>query len=246
MLIGSCLAARIPLAILERQLADRRSRRVVFVSHCLLNENVRYLGGACRAGPVDELVDQLRRMGVGICQMPCPEQRAWGGVLKRRIARAYGSDRTKLWRFRGILLRLFSAYTRMRYAMLARDIASQIRDYMCSGFAVEGIVGVAASPSCGVHTTLDVQSWLDTVGGYRSEDIDPRRLNGDAIIPNAVPGAGWFISALRRRLRHNSATVPMFEYDLLKELMDQPTAPLGTPPHPESRIGVDCRGPGLS
>ena len=31
---------------LQRALADKRSRRVVFVSHCILNENVRYLGGA--------------------------------------------------------------------------------------------------------------------------------------------------------------------------------------------------------
>ena len=33
---------------LQRALADQRSRRVVFVSHCILNENVRYLGGAAR------------------------------------------------------------------------------------------------------------------------------------------------------------------------------------------------------
>ena len=31
---------------LQRALADERSRRVVFVPHCILNENVRYLGGA--------------------------------------------------------------------------------------------------------------------------------------------------------------------------------------------------------
>jgi hypothetical protein len=35
---------------LQRALADKRSRPVVFVSHCILNENVRYLGGAGPAG----------------------------------------------------------------------------------------------------------------------------------------------------------------------------------------------------
>jgi hypothetical protein len=52
---------------LQRALADRRGRRVVFVSHCLLNENVRYLGGAGRRGSVDEVVEGFQAAGVGIC-----------------------------------------------------------------------------------------------------------------------------------------------------------------------------------
>jgi hypothetical protein len=35
--------------LLER-LKDERSKRVIFVSHCWLNENTRYLGGAFRPG----------------------------------------------------------------------------------------------------------------------------------------------------------------------------------------------------
>jgi hypothetical protein len=70
---------------LSRMLADRRGRRVIFLSHCLLNENVRYLGGASRSGPVDELVDAVQSAGCGFCQMLCPEQLAWGGVLKRHL-----------------------------------------------------------------------------------------------------------------------------------------------------------------
>jgi uncharacterized protein YbbK (DUF523 family) len=68
--------------LLER-LEDERSKRVIFVSHCLLNENTRYLGGAFRPGSVSELVDGWQREGMGVCQMHYPEQRAWGGVLKR-------------------------------------------------------------------------------------------------------------------------------------------------------------------
>ena len=65
--------------LLADRLRDERSRRVAFVSHCLLNENTRYLGGAFRAGAVAELIDELVEHGIGICQMPCPEQHAWGG-----------------------------------------------------------------------------------------------------------------------------------------------------------------------
>jgi len=71
------------LDTLRERLRDERGGRVLFVSHCLLNENVRYQGGAGRRGAVDEIVDECRMRGLGICQMPCPEQRAWGGVGKR-------------------------------------------------------------------------------------------------------------------------------------------------------------------
>src|SRR5512146_1334310 len=76
--------------VLVDRLRDRRSRKVAFVSHCLLNENTRYLGGACRACCVREVVDGLLDRDVGIVQMPCPEQLAWGGVLKRHMLRMYG------------------------------------------------------------------------------------------------------------------------------------------------------------
>jgi uncharacterized protein YbbK (DUF523 family) len=85
--------------LLER-LQDERSKRVIFVSHCLLNENTRYFGGAFRPGCVDELVDGFQREGMGISQMHCPEQRVWGGVLKRYLLPIYGSRGTLLYRLR--------------------------------------------------------------------------------------------------------------------------------------------------
>ena len=45
-----------PQLLLER-LRDEQSRRVVFVAHCILNENTRYLGGAFRAGAVEEVLE---------------------------------------------------------------------------------------------------------------------------------------------------------------------------------------------
>ena len=60
--------------LLLDQLHDERSRRVVLVSHCLLNENTRYAGGATRPGAVVEIVDELMAAGYGIHQLPCPER----------------------------------------------------------------------------------------------------------------------------------------------------------------------------
>ncbi|HEU4421707.1 MAG TPA: hypothetical protein VFR67_04100 [Pilimelia sp.] len=48
------------LDTLRRVLRDERSGRVLFVSHCLLNQDVRHFGGATRPGGVDEVVAALR------------------------------------------------------------------------------------------------------------------------------------------------------------------------------------------
>ena len=64
--------------LLLDQLRDERNRRVVLVSHCLLNENTRYAGGASRPGAVAEAIDGLIDAGYGIHQLPCPD--GWLGA----------------------------------------------------------------------------------------------------------------------------------------------------------------------
>lgn len=198
--------------------ADSRSGRVVFASHCLLNENVRYLGGACRRGAVDEALDRWQLEGTGICQMPCPEEQAWGGVLKPLMTVAYGTRRTWLWPARGILLGLFEAYTRARYALLACGVAAQVRDYRRSGYTMEGVVGVGGSPSCGVRTTLDVPRWLEAAGTMDSSRLTTAEVN-QAVVAAARPGSGWFTAALAARLKRlELEDVPLLEHDLIAEL----------------------------
>lgn len=72
---------------LVHRLRDARGRRVVYLAHCLLNENTHYLGGACRAGCVREVLAQCVDLGLGVVQLPCPEEAAWGGVLERHLLR---------------------------------------------------------------------------------------------------------------------------------------------------------------
>ena len=140
-------------AELSARLADARGREVVFVAHCLLDENARYLGGAFHSGAVPELIELLQR-GVGVVQMPCPEQRAWGGLLKPWMLRAYGLRDSRLYPVRGPLFRAFVAYTRLRYLWLARRTARDIEDFRRAGVRVLGVVGVGGSPTCGAGTTF--------------------------------------------------------------------------------------------
>jgi predicted secreted protein len=203
------------------RLHDRRSGKVVLLSHCLLNVNTRYLGGACRTSCVEEVVLACLQGGLGIVQMPCPEQHAWGGVLKRRLLAFFGSEGTLRYRLRNILLPVLLWYTRWVYRNLARQIADQIEDYLSSGFTVVGIVGVDGSPSCGVHQTLDAKRSLDLLGRL-PETAHAQDVN--TIVQGCVTvGRGSFIELLRKELERRRLKVPFLAHDLIAELQGRET-----------------------
>jgi uncharacterized protein YbbK (DUF523 family) len=198
------------------QLLDGRGRKVVFLSHCLLNENTRYLGGACRRGAIDEIVQVCLHNGIGIVQMPCPEEHAWGGVLKRRLLWFFGSEKTVRYRWRNALLPLFLWYTRRVYGKIARQVADQVADYQSSGCTVLGIVGVDGSPSCGVHQSVDMKHCLELVG-----QLQPTARAGDmnSIIERClVGGRGIFIELLRKEIKRRRLETPFLAHDLIAEL----------------------------
>jgi uncharacterized protein YbbK (DUF523 family) len=208
--------------LLFERLEDERSKRVIFVSHCLLNENTRYLGGAFRRGCVDELVDSCQQEGLGIYQMRCPEQHAWGGVLKRHVLPFYGSKGTILYRLRHVLLPLFLWYTRWIYWRVAKEVVKDIKDYVRSGFEVVGIVGVGGSPSCGVWNSLDLRCSLETVAVCPVAKCNRSLMNEEAVAACMKEGEGLFIAAIKRQLRHKHLTIRWYEHELMAEIRGQP------------------------
>jgi predicted secreted protein len=221
--------------------SDERSGRVVFLSHCLLNNNVRYIGGAEREAGVRPLVDRYLADGVGICQMPCLEQRAWGGVLKRRMLIAYGAGGT----WRSPLVRAifspFMAYTRRVYQRLARDVAAEIADYQDSGFDVIKVIGIAGSPSCGVHTTLDLPAALDVLDRCPLANLDRRMINEQVIRAHTRTGQGLFVTALRRQWVKRGVPLHFGEYDFAET--SQQRRPAAEPPRCRKGDGGDRDAP---
>ena len=55
-----------------------RSKKVVFVSHALLNQNAMAKGKERAPGVVKEIVELLAEADIGIVQIPCPELDAFG------------------------------------------------------------------------------------------------------------------------------------------------------------------------
>lgn len=217
------------LALLDR-LGDARGRRVMLVSHCLLNQNTRYAGGATRPGGVTEVVDDLLRKGYGIHQLPCPERLAWGGVLKPHSLLLHGSKGGPLYALRGLLLRPFVWRTRLAYRRLARRVVGDVADYERSGIAVAGIVGIGASPSCGVTTTVDLRASLDVLAACPVAALTREVMNDHAVLGCRRRGEGLFIQALERELARRGLVLPAFEHDLAAELRGESPASLDGPP----------------
>lgn len=116
---------------------DSRSRKVVLVPHCVLNQNARAAGAAERPSAVTELVTALLEREVGILQMPCPE------------LYAFGLDRGHIC----VEKELRVPAGRKLVRGLAQDLVRQIRMYLDCGVHVLGVLGKNGSPSCGVEET---------------------------------------------------------------------------------------------
>jgi len=114
-----------------------RSKRVVFVAHCLLNSNAKVVGYAEEPGVFTRELQPYINQGVGIVQLPCPEItflgiNRWGMTQDQYDTPSY----------------------RRHCQQLLTPIVDQIELYLRFGYTVEGILGIEGSPSCGVGYTF--------------------------------------------------------------------------------------------
>lgn len=169
-----------------------------------------------------EIVDQCLDYGWGVVQMPCPEQHAWGGVIKRRMLMSYGTKGQLIHRFRSLSLPLFVGYTRFVYRKLAKATASQIDDYLRAGFRVMGVVGIDGSPSCGVGQTLDLEKSFDLAADIDLASVTMDAMN--AIIRQClVDGNGIFTALLQAELKKRHRDIPYLAHNLMDELEERPS-----------------------
>lgn len=109
-----------------------RSKRLVIVSHCIMNQNSVVYPLARAAGPF-KIVKNLVDEGVGIIQLPCPELRFEG--IKRRPMEKHEYDSEE---YRELCRNLFM------------PILSDITMYMEAGYEITGIIGINCSPTCSI------------------------------------------------------------------------------------------------
>jgi predicted secreted protein len=156
---------------------DARSKSLVFVAHCILNQNSISDGTASFPGCIKEILELSSSYDVGIVQMPCPELHCLG--LDRGDVN--GGCRPVVEENTRIRKALSQNSSMKKIKQLAQHIVFQIIEYRKYGFDIKGIVGINRSPSCGVDTTSK----------------DNREVKGEGI----------FIEALRNELDENSICV---------------------------------------
>jgi predicted secreted protein len=149
------------LGQIKDNVLDSRSGRLVFVSHCLLNQNACVRGLASQPGVVRPLVDLLLAQEVGIYQMPCPEVTYLGSMRWGQVKKQYGSP-------------MFRRHCRR----IAQEICDQIQTYRDNAHEVVGIVLRDGSPTCGLRCAA-VEADEQQVWGGMVWNASPRQRFGN-------------------------------------------------------------------
>jgi Predicted secreted protein len=158
---------------------DIRSKRVMFVAHCVVNQNSISDGTADYPCAHVDIIRALMDAQVGIVQMPCPELCCLG--LDR--GNIYGAESPLLIENTRIRREMLKEPASARLAMLVDQVMLQIDEYNKHGFTILGIVGINRSPSCGVETTSDND--------------------------NEIDGAGVFVAAIQKALAAENLSIPV-------------------------------------
>jgi len=158
---------------------DSRSKKVVLVAHCILNQNSISDGTADFSGTFEEILNIIIESEVGVLQMPCPELLCLG--LDRDDL--HGAKREVTVENTRIRRALKEESTYKEIELLAEQVIFQLEEYLKNDFIVKGIIGVNRSPSCGVETTS---------------------MNNEE-----VHGMGVFINRLEERLNEKEIAIEM-------------------------------------
>jgi predicted secreted protein len=130
---------------------DARSKKIIFIAHCMLNQNSVSDGTAEYPGSIQEIIRFIIDSNIGIVQMPCPEflclglDRGNAEGRKSPVVEENTRIRTQMKRF----------LVQDKINKLVRNLVFQITEYKNHGFDILGIIGINRSPSCGVDTTSD-------------------------------------------------------------------------------------------
>jgi predicted secreted protein len=213
----------------ELRFSDRRSKRVVFISHCLINVNAKFPGFADIPGAYLDVIIPILQAGVGIFQMPCLECLGWGGVNRDNIVHKLARDK-------------LDQDWIQNYPVLAQQKAAEtadaIEDYVKAGYQVLGIVYVDDSPTCGLDNTLtfpDVHFELLDMGvtwdkldfDYLFYEILPKQMH-------EAKGVGAFGGALRDEVTRRGLDVPFVPFSPQRDLKKEAARILGA-------LGIDTQ-----
>lgn len=160
MLFSKHLQDKFPSCGRDNMFNDKRSKKVVFIAHCFLNQNAISDGTAVYPAAFKDIVEFFLNADVGIIQMPCPEFCCLG--LDR--GNICGADSPVVVENTRIRTEMKRDYANAKLNKLADYVVQQILEYDRFGFKIVGIIGANRSPNCGVDTTSDNDAEINGMG----------------------------------------------------------------------------------
>lgn len=121
---------------MQKNTQDDRGRKIIFLSHCILNQNAKVEGIATYPGMIKPVVESLLENDIAIYQMPCPEMTYIGAMRWSHTKDQYNSP-------------MF----RKHCQRIASETLDQAEEYLRAGYQIVGIVMVDGSPVCGLRKT---------------------------------------------------------------------------------------------
>jgi len=166
----------------------KRGRKVVLLSHCILNANSKVERLSDYEGIIPSVAQILIEKGIGVIQLPCPELlncgiRRWGQVKEQYD----------------------NFHFRQECRKMLMPIISQVSDYIAAGYKVLGVVGIDGSPSCGVEITCS--------GDWKGELCGNPGLDETIGTLKMVSGKGVFMEEFSRLLEEHGINLPFTAVD---------------------------------
>ena len=109
----------------------QRSKRILLVSHCILNQNTVIKDEERAEGAVLSAATWALTEGFGLLQLPCPEFTFLG---LERPPMTYEEYDTKEYR--------------RHCRQILQPVLEQALDYLKNGYEMAGVLGIQSSPSC--------------------------------------------------------------------------------------------------
>ena len=128
---------------------DKRSKKLILLAHCILNQNAKLDKCAHYPGTIKEISEILIDSGVGLIQIPCPELHYLG--LDRKVEK--GTDPTVEEEDSRIATQMSEERGISVCKIIVVNLIYQIDEYLKNGFEIIGLIGINGSPTCGVELT---------------------------------------------------------------------------------------------
>ncbi|AWK52631.1 hypothetical protein DIC82_17240 [Clostridium beijerinckii] len=167
----------------------KKTKKIVLVSHCILNVNSKVEGLCEFRNTSNNLIKYLMDNDYGIIQLPCPEITIYG--IKR-----WGHVKEQF----------DTPYYRKHCRNIFEPILEQIEDYINNDYKIKALIAINGSPSCGYNLTCSSPIWG---GEFINKENTDKKINDLKFIDKS----GTFMEEIENMLMEKNIKINIISID---------------------------------